>query len=356
LKHALIRQYIQPFASKVGSFAPQGEVGFFDGYAGPGSYGDGRLGSPALAAETAKRISEFRKLRCFYIEKDSDLFHKLIGTLQSVPHDATFYLGDVEEHLDSVLAACHGIPLLAFLDPFGLGIPFQMLEGKLLSRSIRLGSYRQGPPTEVLLNFSLSGLRRNAGHLLSENHNGSYQKARQTILDRVDLTLGGCWWREVWESADPNREEIIVAEYCNRLRQVSSGWSTASIPIRSRVGGPAIYYLLFLTQHREGLWQMSEALSLATEEWREYLSEGQITLPIQDGEWIAEIADNVGRILKQGKQFKVIDRMLDVYGTTIGMARSKHVRAAIKLLHRKGITPSTGVGTRVDRLIVTPAS
>lgn len=234
LKHAIIRQYLHPFASKVGKNSPGNQVAYLDGYAGPGVYDDGSPGSPALAAETASKISSFRDLKCFYIEKDRNLFYRLQKVLQKVSHEAVTYLGDVEEHLDSVLAACHGLPLLAFLDPFGLGISFKTLEEKLLARSLRMGAYRGGPITEVLLTFSLPGLRRNAGHLLSEKTYPRYLLARNTILTRVDATLGGDWWREIWASGETDRESKIVLEYINRLRALKGGWRTE--PLRFGIG------------------------------------------------------------------------------------------------------------------------
>jgi hypothetical protein len=124
--------------------------------------------------------------------------------------------------------------------------------------------------------------------------------------------------------------------------------------------------LIFLTQHPEGLWHMAEAVSLAHEDWRAFCSLGlrdapeQLVLegitdpPQQQPEdWITLVASNVEHLLKDGRPFKIIDKMLEVYGDTIGLARSKHVRAAIKRLHEAGVTPTDGKG-RVDQMVVHP--
>ncbi len=355
LKHGIIRQYIQPFASKVSS-RYGGEVAYLDAYAGPGVYDDGRPGSPALAADTARRISTFRNLRCFYIEKDAHLFEDLRTTLAAVPHNGKVYQGEVEDHLDSVLTECRDLPLLAFLDPFGLAMPFGLLKEKLLWR-IR----GRVPPTEILMNFSLPGLRRNAGKLLTESTNPKYLKARQTILVQVDSTLGGDWWREIWAGGAPNRIGAILSEYVRRLQAAAGGCARGVIPV-SKFRGSPIYYLIFLTQHPEGLWQFAEAVSLGRKEWADFCRRKELGLVDQmqfdfdenEATWISAIGRNIEKILSAGRPFRVIDRMLDVYGDTIGWARGTHVRFAIKRLHDEGKTPSTGKGPRVDRLLVEP--
>jgi hypothetical protein len=72
----------------------------------------------------------------------------------------------------------------------------------------------------VLLNFSLPGLRRNAGHLTSTKTTGSYPAARATIIKRLDDTLGGEWWQPIWRSGDADREQRILDGYLERLRKL----------------------------------------------------------------------------------------------------------------------------------------
>jgi len=52
------------------------------------------------------------------------------------------------------------LPLFLFLDPTGLGLPYDVLV-RLLTEKRRDG----WPPTEVLLNFSLDAVRRIGGHV-----------------------------------------------------------------------------------------------------------------------------------------------------------------------------------------------
>jgi hypothetical protein len=192
------------------------------------------------------------------------------------------------------------------------------------------------------LNFSLPGLRRNAGHLTSPSANPTYRKAQATIIDRVDTTLGGDWWHSIWKAGNRKREAAIVSGYVNRLREAAGGWAYAAIPVQNRWEGPPIYGLIFLTSYQGGLWAFNEALSNAMEEFRGKALEfhGMLDLDLpsdRETKWIDEIAANVEAQLTEHGSF-TIGRDMKVYGDTnlFGLAREKHVRAAVKKLCAEG--------------------
>lgn len=268
LKHGIQRRYLHMFVNKLGFRSPDHRVFYLDAYAGAGTYRDGAPGSPMLAAQTAEQVSRIRNLCCAYVEADRKTYRKLCEALATVPHTYRTYLGEISEHLDAIMADAGDSPMLAFFDPFGLGISFGELTGKVLARSRRTGSFRLGAPTEVLLNFSLLGLRRNAGHLMSVSEDATYLRARETILTRLDSFLGGDWWRPIWLSGDLDREQQILAGYIARLRDAAGGWGHYFIPVANRLGARPLYYLLLLTQHRDGLWLFNEAVSNASEQYR----------------------------------------------------------------------------------------
>jgi hypothetical protein len=167
LKHEILRQYVVPFVSKVGSTSVGSRVVYLDGYAGPGTYADGTPASPSLVLGSASEVSEFREMECFFVEKTRKDFARLqvvVEEARSRGIKAEALPGRVQKHLDYVLEKAEGVPLLAFLDPFGLGIPFDDLTEKFF------GSHRPQNrdgwiPTEVLLNFSANAVRRIGGLL-----------------------------------------------------------------------------------------------------------------------------------------------------------------------------------------------
>lgn len=347
LKHGLIRRYPRVFASKTGKWATNHRVVLVDGYAGAGVYEDGSVGSPVLAADTASALSATRNVVGVYVEKDDEMFTRLEKVMAAHPdHEAHVLNGSVEDKLDEILALAGTSPSFFFFDPFGLGIPFDLLTGNVLARSQRQGAFRSGPATEVLLNFSLSGLRRQAGHLTSRSIDPTYLKARDTIIESLDSWLGGDYWRSMWTRGDDNKLLEITREYCNRLHQAAGGWSYWSVPVSDRWDGPASYVLVFLTQHADGFWLFHEALSGAMEDFYDWCHRGTLDLdPKEEREarWVQHIETNIQRLLTDAP-FTVREKMTEVYGTALGVAREKHIRAAIKSLHKAGRTKTDGKG------------
>src|SRR5215211_6655260 len=160
-------------------------------------------GRGACGQNTREILGEIRNLEGFYVEKDEETFVQLHKVLAQTDHTFRCYQGDVEDHLPEIMKAVGAAPLFAFFDPFGLGVPFDMLTKHILSRKRGL----VGPATELLLNFSLPGLRRNAGHLTSSSNDPIYLKTRRPkLVERVDATLGGDWWHPIWEAGGEDRE------------------------------------------------------------------------------------------------------------------------------------------------------
>ncbi len=336
LKHGILRRYLRVFASKTGSTAPGGRVAYLDGYSGPGEYEDGTPGSPMLAAETAEILSTIRELEGFYVERDHATFERLRDTLSSTGHRCTLYEGEVEGSLPRIMNAVGDAPLFAFFDPFGLGISFDALTHHVLGRK----RGRSGPATEVLLNFSLPGLRRNAGHLTSGSTDPRYVKARPRLVARVDRMLGGDWWHQLWRGRIGGREGLILRGYVERLRKAAGGWGSMVVPVSNRWDGPPVYCLVFLTSYRGGLWVFNEVLSNAMEEYRQYVHEfhGMLDLeplPDREARWIGHIAENIMRTC-EAASFIIGDRIPEVLGDALGLAREKHIRRALKRLCEEG--------------------
>jgi three-Cys-motif partner protein len=181
LKHGVLRRYLRPFVQLTGSTSDGGRVAYLDGYAGPGEYDDGSPGSPAVAVDIAKVVvDEAGKLRIdgYFVEENVDNVDALKQLFLKYNMRWPVFEGDVKDHLPSIVKGLHpNVPLLAFLDPFGLGIPLKMIETELLARSGPVIGTRRtgGAATEVLLNFSFAGLRRRAGHLVSTAEYGPYR-------------------------------------------------------------------------------------------------------------------------------------------------------------------------------------
>lgn len=351
-KHALLGGYMQPFAGKAGSTSPSGRVVLLDGYSGPGKYADGSKGSPALMRETAERVAQFRDVQCIFVEQNKRAHRALVDEFGS---DKSVWIppaGSIEDHLDAALERAEGVPLLAFLDPFGLAMPFDVLTGKILARSEFLGGYRRGPITEVIMNFTVDGVRRVAGWLNTEPESPAVAKRQMKLLARLDSVFGGTWWREVWLRENPEeRLDRVMDMWVGTLND--RGWNVIRVPVGRRWNGPPIYYLIFMTQSKEGVWSLLNAVSLANEKLYEYTHQGQLEIETQAerwNKWIQEIERNAVALLEKG-DFMVGDKILELYGLTLGHARERHVRSAIKELHEWGVTPCDGKGKVLSMVV-----
>ncbi|WP_037845769.1 three-Cys-motif partner protein TcmP [Streptomyces sp. NRRL F-6628] len=356
LKHAILDKYVVPFASKVGKYAPDGRVVYLDGYAGPGRYDDGTPGSPALILESAAAIADFRKLDCYFIEKNRKNFQslsQLVAEARGQGLAAHALQGRVERHLDHVLEAAQGSPLFAFLDPFGLGITFEALTERIF------GSRRASrQPTEVLLNFNANAVRRIGGLLTSRRDT----PGKPATLRALDVACGGDWWREEFLDSRDNAEAVrrITRGFAGRVgRAVGAGSWT--VGVRNRANLQVAYNLVHFSRHRDGLWLFGEAASLAQVEWRRAClppeTPGMLFNPGDTFEqeeearrlrWIKRIRANLEDLLRKHGSFVVGNYQAEVLAGVLGEARERHVRAAIKELFREGKTTCNGVGNVRD--------
>jgi len=363
LKHGILTRYLTPFVSKVGSTSPGNRVALLDGYAGPGRYEDGTAGSPALLAETARNVVLYRRVECHFVEQKRKSYKLLTAFLQEEGADlvATPYHGRVQAHLNQILSAVDGIPLFAYLDPFGFGVPFDEVV-----RVLRRHSGPSAPATEVLLNFTANGIRR-AGGLLRPGRVTS--ASEEKTLQLGDAACGGTWWRETVRSNEllEDAVEAVALEYMRRVCS-KTGSRGFALDVKNRAHHKPVYYLIYFSRHLDGLWLFNESVSSASADWRSYLAppkwepDPELLFDVQTEpsfedeessraeEWVRVIEENILQLLTEGA-FVIGEKMTQVYGTTLGEAREKHVRQAIKNLHLAGLTPTDQKGALQNKQV-----
>jgi len=345
LKHGILKRYLPIFVTKTGSVA--GEVVYLDCYAGPGLYSDGSDGSPALALATAKAVAGAKgraSMHGHLIEKEPRSVNGLRVLLATQGLTWDVHQGQAEEHVPRILQGLgDDVPMFAFIDPFGLPIPFDMVVDIMKRSSSRMGRYSsKGAATEVLMNFSKSGINRVGGQLTGTGSDPSWLKARATMIEKMDASLGGDWWQASWRSGDADRVDQIRETYAGRLRKAAGGqWACFDIGVSDRWQGPPAYQLLLLTQHVDGVWGFHEALSSAQEEYRAYchMTQGLLdfeALPDRELMWVQNIEENVERLLRGGKPFKPVYKLQETFGDAFGEAREKHLRQALRNLRKAG--------------------
>ena len=70
-------------------------------------------------------------VECHFVEQNPATYRSLRQVLEEVDNGGTLVWearhGNVAEHLDELLVRAEGVPLFLFLDPFGLGLPFDVI-------------------------------------------------------------------------------------------------------------------------------------------------------------------------------------------------------------------------------------
>jgi three-Cys-motif partner protein len=386
-KHGILARYPVVFASKTGGSGRP--VMFLDGYAGRGEYEDGSKGSPALLAERAANVANFRQVTGIYVEKNPKDFANLQQVMARYDrHDDQVLCGDLRDHLPAILNAARGAALFAFLDPFGTALDRDQIAMDLLRR-------QDTAPVEVLLHISVSTVARLGGLLRRRRRNGSeLSPTDEKTIAHADRFLGGGWWRDYFEPVRDAQDQEGATEAALKVATAyqasicgDTGMMTVSMPIRPKPTDLPKYVLVLFTRHIDGLWYFADALGKAGREWQgawrstvakkerakavakhtgEFgLFEVEDLLPPLEEfdpeqfaeqyekehreEWQQGVEANIHRLFTQQGPFILAKRVDDVYGTLLGAASERHVKEAVKALHRKGVVANTGIGSTFFR-------
>jgi three-Cys-motif partner protein len=355
-KHQLIKRYIPAWAGKVGSTSTGRKVVVYDAYSGPGRYDDEAPGSPEILVDTAVAMANLRSVYSVFSEKERDYLDKLRAMLTDKGVDPDTYdvkQGPVERHIDAVVALTEELPLFVFLDPYGFTLPFGRMVDLLNGRD-KAGYFSNvlQPKTEVLINFSFEAVRRTAGALTSEND----YPAREGHIQSLTGFLGGDWWKPMMLSGDEDWVQQVLQRYADEVSK-AAGYAYITASVADSLTAEPVYELILFTRHSDGLWKMMDAMSQARKQWRGWLADrreeanvGQAEirgLDWDDNEdaWVEEIASNIEGILATGAPFVVENKLGQVLGRTLGLARETHIRKALKLVKDNDIIATVPTGT-----------
>jgi three-Cys-motif partner protein len=262
-KHAILQRYLQawfPILTRQASAAarryrnaPEREVLFVDGFAGPGEYTNGKEGSPVIALKAALDHSTPFPIpvRMLFIEERPDRFQHLQSVL--VPHleRATKSLniraieprpGDCDSILNTMLDDCEKKsisfgPALAFLDQFGYGA----VSMSLISRILKFGQ------CEVFSYLDYKDMNRWIG---DPNKASAFTRA-----------FGGEEWRGAVKLPERQRRRLLLDKYKLALKDPNRGNAryVTSFSMFDKDSQP-LYWLIFCTNNLRGLEEMKKAM------------------------------------------------------------------------------------------------
>jgi len=258
-KIELVGRYVGKWVSIVGrASAFKGRnILLVDGFAGPGIYRDGEIGSPIAAIQAASKsmaiakntgawqagniyfeLVERSKAMCDSLQDQIDALELPEGIRVSVRR------GAFEKELHGIRktnpwAFQRSFPLFAFVDPFGAkGVPFSAIREILGSGT-----------SELFLNLDADGIARIE----------SYRTAGNTKLLN-DLFGDALWVDEIREATTfTERCRLIMSAYRSRLHQIPGVKYSFPFEVQQSIGLPD-YFLLFATMHQRGIEKMKESM------------------------------------------------------------------------------------------------
>ena len=163
-KHEILKRYLQAWMVILsqGKFS---EILYIDGFAGPGEYEGGEVGSPIIALDTAPGFKPplTAKVHFLFVEERDDRadhLRKQVALRTRPPNFKVIVEGGVtfetafERRFPEFVRNGRLIPTFAFIDPFGWnGVPFSLVKQILAN-----------PSCEVFVNFMYEEINRFIGH------------------------------------------------------------------------------------------------------------------------------------------------------------------------------------------------
>ena len=247
-KHELLRRYMDVWMPKLGF--SYGQVALVDGFASAGRYRAGQLGSPLLmlnayVGRTAGDRARFKRAPHFiFIERRKDYAQHLKAEVESYPttHGATVDVihGSYEADFPKVVAYLASayrqpVPTFAFVDPRGYAD----------NPCSHIADFKKKMPnkSEVMVYLPAAFMARFLATGITD--------------EALTQAYGGPTWEDAKDEQSRQRVGQKLAElFGDRLRE-RFGWVTSFNVDPERHND---YYLLFGTDHKDGLREMKRGM------------------------------------------------------------------------------------------------
>jgi three-Cys-motif partner protein len=250
VKHFVLEFYLEKLAYKIGMSWNGATLNYVDGFAGPWQNEDENLAdtSPHIAVRVLRTVSdEVQRLgkppllvRAMFVEKDADKFRELLASFPVDPSVAV-HPGEFEARISEAIAfGSYGSQpfCFTFIDPCG----WKGYGLDAITPLLRVD------PGEVLINFMFDEINRFVD--LPDPANAS------TFRE----LFGSTDFRDAWVGLSGiERQEAIVAEYCQRVRGAGRFRHVGSAVILNPLKDRAHYHLVYATRHDEGLRTFRDA-------------------------------------------------------------------------------------------------
>ncbi len=245
VKHRILREYLNAWYPKL-QWARR--VVFIDGFAGPGVYSEGELGSPLIAVEAAinhKANLDECELLYIFVEKDRPRYEHLKEVIDGIDKPRNVRCrtvhGEFTEELGKILDDIEArekqlAPALVMVDPFGFaGVPLELLA--------RVAKHDR---SEFLISFMYESISRWLGH----------PKLEETF----DRLFGCADWRDAIGMEPPEtRRSFLIELYVRQIKAIGFEYVPPAFQMLDE-GKRTEYFLLFASHSKDGLKAMKYAM------------------------------------------------------------------------------------------------
>jgi three-Cys-motif partner protein len=338
-KLQLLKRYVEAADKILGSI---NQIYYVDGFAGRGTYRDGKKGSPIRIAELTQQYKSEGKpysFKCINVEENPEYFTNLQMETAKFGSLVQNLQGRFADHLDHILRVIGNQPAIFFLDPFGIkGIDWSAIK-KIINRAAQ---------TDLWIRFDHIEIRRLDGNY---EVNGKKFDILPTVfgIEGEDLhsllTSGALPEVRIHTCMDLYRGQL-EREFKRAKR---TGFADA-YAIKA-ITGQDKYYLIFATAHEKGIvvasgivYGVEENYQRELQEYRE-LQELEGVLAVQDylippeeptekeifEDKVTHLKNDIWKTCK-GRKLTRIAIHASMLPKWFGRITTRHVTAALKAL------------------------
>jgi three-Cys-motif partner protein len=265
-KDRILSYYLEPYLAKVATL--RRPILIVDGFAGPGKFSDGEIGSPLIICEKAREaITRGARVSVACIEDVDDLCVRLKQNLSPYPF-ATAFCGKFLEHVPHICESAKTHTLFLYLDPCTVeGLDWRALD--MVFQHIRASR----ASVELLLNFNArSFVRRGLAALkcdvpdidagIEDSEEPDAVPAHSPTVDHLNQIVGGSWWSDTLASTKDFTEQVkrVTKQFAEQLRERFSEVGYTAIKAKQTHLVPK-YYLVFASRHPDALELMNDAMA-----------------------------------------------------------------------------------------------
>jgi len=236
IKHILLEKYLKAWITILGKY--NNEICYFDGFAGPGEYTGGVIGSPIIALRIASKLDTyFNKMICVFIEKDKKHLANLKNHINRIKQDGdisakikiSFAESKFEDEINEIFNTVgegNLIPSFFFIDPFGYNdTPFNTIK-KIMNND----------KTEIFFTFMVRDVNR-------------FIEARnEEIFNKL---FGTDDWKKAIKNSN-NREQSLINLYLRQLHESAKIQYSNVFKVCATERCQTLYYLIHATNNLKG--------------------------------------------------------------------------------------------------------